>query len=249
MQDYNIVDTFTLPSLAKIYKDTFDPDIRLRSMTTNEEMRRMNQTDRPLKILASIIDDCILDKIPISSYDMCFADFQFLLHKLRITTYGDEYKMQSTCPYCLSVNQGEIHLSDMQVKEYSDKILKYLDFTLPKSGDKIELNFQTARIIDLISYQSKEHNKKNKQENSTVLQNILYTLKAVNGRELDEIQKENYIRNLPMKDTNYITACINKFNEGMGINTSIEIECDSCGLAYTSSFRETGEFFRPSIDI
>ena len=42
MQDYNIVDTFTLPSLAKIYKDTFNPDIRLRSMTTNEEMRRMN---------------------------------------------------------------------------------------------------------------------------------------------------------------------------------------------------------------
>jgi wobble nucleotide-excising tRNase len=31
---------------------------------------------------------------------MALGDYEFLLHKLRIVTYGPEYKMALTCPYC-----------------------------------------------------------------------------------------------------------------------------------------------------
>ena len=31
-------------------------------------------------IICEIIDDCIVDDIGISTYDMCLADYQFLLH-------------------------------------------------------------------------------------------------------------------------------------------------------------------------
>ena len=37
--DYTIAETFTLPSEGKIYSQKVNPQVQLRSMTTEEEMR------------------------------------------------------------------------------------------------------------------------------------------------------------------------------------------------------------------
>ena len=81
--DYTLTGNYVLPSLGKIYNCDVNPNVKLRSMTVAEEMKRLNSSDRPYKNLADIIDDCLIDKPGISSYDMCLGDFQYLLHKLR----------------------------------------------------------------------------------------------------------------------------------------------------------------------
>ena len=90
--DYTIAESYTLPSLGKVYDHEINPHIKLRSMTTTEEMKRLSPSDRPYENLAEIIDDCLIEKPDISAYDLCVGDFQFLLHKLRIVTYGPMYK-------------------------------------------------------------------------------------------------------------------------------------------------------------
>ena len=100
MEDYTIAEDYVLPSLGKVYDKAVNPNVKIRSMTTEEEMKRLGHTDKPRKLLAEIIDDCLIEKPGISSYDLCIGDFQYLMHKLRIVTYGSDYLMQTRCPLC-----------------------------------------------------------------------------------------------------------------------------------------------------
>lgn len=248
--EHTIHESFILPSQGKIYDVQFNPEIKLRSMTTNEEMKRLSRSDKMYENMAEIIDDCLLTKLPISAYDLCFGDYQFLLHKLRTVTYGNEYKVSVTCPYCYHTQDITIDLDALEVKTFTEEINKYRYLELPVTKKQITLKFQSPRALDIITIKNKEQQKRTK---STVDYSILYALMSaidmVDGERLDLIQQEEFVLSLPMKDVNLITKHIEKMNSSIGVNTDIDITCESCGLAYTTSFRITPEFYGPSIDI
>ena len=252
MANYSLMGSYTLPSLGKVYGDRkINPDITLRSMTTEDEMRRLNPSDRPYKVMADIIDDCLVDKPGISTYDMCLGDYQFLLHKLRVVTYGNSYPLKSSCPFCGSVNTGKISLDQIPVSTYTDDLKKYFELDLPVTKHHITLIMQTPRMLDDISVRAKEIRKKSPsmEGDPAFLLTVESMIDTVDGERLDAVQKPEFVRKLPMMDTNYIITYSQKLNEGIGLNTTVDINCDVCGLDYTSSFRTTSEFFRPTIDI
>ena len=249
--DYTLTGNYTLPSLGKVYDVDVNPDVKIRSMTVAEEMKRLNSSDRPYKNLADIIDDCLIDKPGISSYDMCLGDFQYLLHKLRVVTYGTKYKLSSRCPHCGFDNVGEIDLNDMSVSSYTDEVEKYFDIELPVSKNKVRLRMQTPRMLDDINIRVKEITSKRKSssKDSAFLLNIESVIDKVDGSKLDVFKKSDFVKQLPMADINYILASVNKINELIGLDMTLNATCDFCGLDYDSPFRITPEFFRPSIDI
>ncbi|MBO7734826.1 MAG: hypothetical protein J6S67_19860 [Methanobrevibacter sp.] len=251
MANYTISGIYTLPSLGKIYGEGINPTFTIRSMTTNEEMRRQNPSDRPYKVLADIIDDCLVDKPGISSYDVCFGDFQFLLHKLRIITYGSDCKIASVCPYCGEENSGSINLGQLQVHTYTDDLQKYFEFDLPVTKKHIKIRLQTPRMLDEIELRNKDLKKKSSgaSGDSAFLLNLETIVQTIDGTYPDPISKTEFLRNLPMADTNTILVYSSKLNDSIGIDTLLHIDCESCGLDYTSRFRTTTEFFRPSVDI
>ena len=252
MENNALIGSYTLPSLGKVYGDRkINPDITLRSMTTEDEMRRLNPSERPYKVMADIIDDCLLDKPGISAYDMCLGDYQFLLHKLRIVTYGTSYSLVSTCPYCGSQSTGTVKLDQMEVFTYTDDLNKYFELDLPRSKHHITLLMQTPRMLDDISVRAKEIRRKSPDigGDPAFLFSVESMIDTVDGEKLDAVRKSEFVRNLPMMDTNQIVAYAQKLNEGIGLNTVLDNTCDVCGLDYKSSFRATGEFFRPTVDI
>ena len=158
--NYTIAESYTLPSHGKVYEQEINPHIKLRSMTTAEEMKRLSPSDRPYENLAEIIDDCLVEDIGISSYDLCVGDFQFLLHKLRIVTYGPQYKAQIVCPYCGVPEEKIINLEDLKVMEYSEELNKYFEIDLPITKKHIKLRMQTPRILDDVTAKTNELRKK-----------------------------------------------------------------------------------------
>lgn len=247
-----IQETFTLPSLGKCYHVEFNPDITLRSMTTNEEMLRLSPSDRQYKPLCDVIDACIIEKLPISSYDMILADYQFLIHKLRTVTYGNEYKSNSICPYCGNINEDVINLDEMLVIRWDDNVmLPLLEVELPVTKHTVRLRFQTPRMLDDIALELKSINSKTKQKSkidNTLLLSLRRLIKDVDGEEINAIQLEKFLKDLPMRDTNKIIKRAEKLVERVGIDTQLYPVCKSCGLTYTSSFRTTSEFFGPEDD-
>lgn len=252
MNNYSIAEEYTLPSNGKVYTEKVNPVVKIRSMTTQEEMKRLAPSERAYKNICEIIDDCLVEDPGISSYDMCLADYQFLLHKLRVVTYGSDYSTSSICPYCGSENSGSVNLNDLPVTYYNrDDFEKLSEFVLPVTKKKITIRMQTPRMIDDTNAQSKELQKKSKGTagDTAFLFTVQNLIDTIDGNKLDPIKKEDFVRNLPMMDTNYIMKHAQKLVESFGLDTSIVKTCPVCGLDYTSSFRITAEFFGPSIDI
>ncbi len=251
MTDYIIANDYTLPSEGKVYKTEVNPNIKIRSMTTAEEMKRLNHSDRPYKAMSEIIDDCLVEKPGISAYDLCIADYQFLLHRLRIVTYGTSYKLTSTCPYCATVNKHDINLEELHVKVFDKDIFeKYSEFELPVTKKRIKLRMQTPRSLDDITINAKEERRRNP---SAVGDPAFYLtleslIESVNGKKLEQFQKRPFIQSLPMGDANYILKAAQKIATSFGIEGELMHTCSICGLDYGSNFRTTSEFFGPSID-
>ena len=107
-------------------------------MTTIEEMKRLSPSEYAYKNMCDVLDDCIVGNIGISAYDFCIGDYQFLLHKLRVVTYGTEYKIDSVCPYCANRNEFTLDLNELKVKEFNEENFTGInEFILPKTKKKI----------------------------------------------------------------------------------------------------------------
>jgi len=245
----SIQETFVLPSHGKVYGEEFDPHVTLRSMTTLEEMRRLSHGDSEYRIMSDIIDACITSKLPISSYDMCLGDYQFLLHKLRAVTYGKEYKMAYQCPNCGEVVSTTVDLDDLDVVEYDEEALGSMSLTLPVTEKKITLSMQTPRMLDEIKEKAKALKKKTKDQavNYEILFATMSFISTVEGKTMDEPHLEQFVRDLPMKDVYAIIQKGDELNRKVGLDTSIIAICPECGYESVTQFRIQPEFFGPSV--
>jgi hypothetical protein len=214
-------------------------------------MKRLAPSERAYKNICEIIDDCLVEKPGISSYDMHLGDYQFLLHKMRIVTYGSDYSITSACPYCASINTANINLEDIRVLEYDESIDKYFELDLPKSKKHIKLKMQTPRMLDEIQARAKELKRKapNFVGDPAFLFSLQLMIDEVDGEKLHPVKMEDFVKSLPMMDTNYIVQYSQKINDGIGLDTLLDNTCDACGLDYTSRFRANSEFFGPTINI
>lgn len=247
-KDYTIAETYELPSKGLIYDKNVNSSVKIRSMTTEDEMKRLSSSDKPYKILCDIIDDCIIDDIGISSYDMHLGDYEYLLHKLRTVTYGADYKMSVTCPICGNVSEVTCNLDELEVNAYDEDFDKLKEVTLPKTGKVVELRFQTPRVLDNISTRKKDIIKKNPDMlvDPGYLLTLCSYIRSIDGQVLREDQIESFVRKLPMADANYLLNKAQELNDRIGLNTNFDCKCKHCGYEMVSTFRFTPEFFRPT---
>lgn len=254
--EYTIAERYTLPSHGLIYDKEVNPDIKIRSMTVRDEMKRSGPvTDGTLyRNMAEIIDDCLVDKPGISSYDMCLGDYQFLLHKLRIVTYGPEYKIECRCPICNDYDEHIVNLEDLQLTELKEfDAQKELTLTLPVCKKVIELNITTPRMLDNIqkdvnrvARQYKKENKVMSEVDWNLLYQLVYSIKTVDGVKLSFPDKETFCNKLVGRDYNAIINALDKLDEKVGLGASLNVHCNNCGYDMVVPFRITSEFFRPS---
>lgn len=252
--NYTIAETYTLPSRGLIYSKKVNPDVKIRSMTTVEEMRRLSHTDSPYKTLCDIIDSCILNDVGISSYDMHLGDYQYLLHRLRVVTYGSKYPSSSMCPICGTLNKLTLDLDDIEVLRLDDeKIDSYkslFNVELPRTKRNITLKFTTPRDLDEITKEEKEYREASPDDNSNIgyLFTLMHSIAEVDGKVPNPILLRDFIKKLPLMDTNAILQREIKINNEVGIVTTIKNVCSNskCGAKYKTSFRITTEFFGPT---
>lgn len=252
MKNNTIVESYVLPSGGKVYDVEVVPEVRIRSMTTAEEQKRLAHTDFPYKMLCEIIDDCLVQSPGISSYDMCIGDYQFLLHKLRVVTYGSQYKMDMVCPYCGATLHESINLDELPVLSYMEDMDKYFEFELPRSKKIIKLRVQTPRMLDKVTEKVREMKRRsnnNLKSDPTLTYTVSSLIAEIDGRKPDPLKLDQWVEDLPMMDVNTIMSYAEKCNSLIGIDTTLNATCDVCGLSFLSQLRMTQEFFRPSLDI
>lgn len=250
MEDYTIKETYTLPSGGRLYAKAIPAKETLRSMTTADEMARLNSQQNGYKAICDMIDNCRLDKDKsISCYDMCLGDYLFLLHKLRVVTYGSDYKMACTCPVCRVTTTETIDLDSLVVNEYNDAMAAYFTIDLERCGKTVTLNYQTPRMLDDINDRIAEMKRKtNGKFDRGLAITLQFLIKEIDGKVPNVIELEEFCQNMPMKDANRILKATDRINTAIGLDLDIEVDCGVCGNTYHTTFRQTGEFFGPSED-
>lgn len=181
---------------------------------------------------------------------MALGDYEYLLHKLRIVTYGDTYKMVIQCPFCGSKTDVTAHLEDLKVKEFnSEEWEKHTTFTLPKKGDTVTIKFQTPRMLDEAEGKAKEFKRRFKDADIDFGTLVLMTqiIDTVNGEKLSESSLEEYIKNLPAMDLMIIQNHLDALNACVGLDNSLTVTCGECGEDVQTYFRFGPEFFRPTL--
>lgn len=248
MENARIVEHLCLPSKGMIYEEDISPEFELSSMKTKHEMLRLSATEESQKIMAQIIDDCIVGDLGISSYDLCLGDFQYLLYKLRTVTFGPEYELQCKCPYCGFENTFTLNIDELEVKEYTDELVDLMELELPVSKNHIKFTMQTPRMLDRINARVRDHNKRRHttNENATLLYTIISSLEEIDGEPVDMTTIEKWVRDLPMADTNAILYRIDEINNSLGIVLDSQETCGVCGSSFIAPFRINNTFFRPT---
>ena len=247
--NYTIGEGMELPSKGLIYSTPVKAYVELRSMTARDEMKRLSPSPAKFKILADIIEDCMIEKPAVHVYDMALGDYEYLLHRLRIVTYGDEYKVMVKCLDCGEITETVAHLEELQVVPFDQQKFEELSkVKLPKKGDTITLKFQTPRMLDEIEAEVNELKRKFKSADITfdllvLLKNIIDT---VNGTKLTASQLETYINNLPALDMTKLVNTIDSINALIGIKNDLTVICNNCGGEVPTFFRFGSEFFRPT---
>ena len=247
--EYTIMEGYDLPSKGKVYTESVNPHIELRSMTARDEMKRLSPSSTPLKTLADIIEGCCIEKPAVHVYDMCLGDYEFLLHKLRIVTYGEDYKVALRCPVCGEQIETITKLGDLDVKEFDEETIKNLQtFTLPKSNHIVTLNFTSPRIMEETDVKVKDM--KRRYKNATIdfetLVKLLLGVDLIDGEKKHETELENIITNLPALDLQKILNNIDSLNQQIGLANILYLTCPKCGEEVNTFFRFGPEFFRPT---
>jgi len=247
--NYTIAEGYELPSKGLIYDKKVSPYVELRSMTARDEMKRLSPSTTQFKVLSDIIEGCMIEKPAIHVYDMALGDYEYLLHRLRVVTYGDEYAISLRCPYCGEEIDTTAHLDELTKKEFDiDEFNKKRTFTLPVSNHVISLKFQTPRMLDEIESKTKELKRKFKTADVAFDLLVLLTsiIDTVDGEKLDDAKLETFVNNLPAKDMTKIVNAVDALNAMVGIDNILIVDCNKCGGEVRTSFRYGPEFFRPT---
>lgn len=247
--NYTIGEGFELPSGGKIYDKKVNSHVELRSMTARDEMKRLNPSSTPLKTLADIIEGCMIEKPAIHVYDMCVGDYEFLLHKLRIISYGPQYKMVARCTSCGSAFEAEANLDELVVKQYEPEIVEPLQtFELPRCGKTVSIKFMTPHLLETIESTAKEKRRRFKEAtlDFDTLYKMILCIDTVDGNELSEMDKEKFVTNLAALDMKKLLMNIDKLSGSVGVDTALTLTCTECGEEVLTFFRFGPEFFGPT---
>ena len=247
--EYTIMEGYELPSGGEIYSVPVNKHVELRSMTARDEMKRLSPSSTPLKTLADIIEGCLIEKLGISVYDLCLGDYEYLLHKLRIITYGPDYKVVAKCPECGEIVETVANLDALEMKEFNKETYEsYRTFVLPKSKKTIVLKPLTPRIMDEIDSRTKEMRRryKNAGFDFETLAKLELSIESIDGTLPNHHELENIINNLPAADMLKIMNNQERLNQCIGLENLIYLTCPKCSEEFTSFFRFGPEFFRPT---
>ena len=246
------VESVPLPSRGMLY----DPEttlynretIPIKAMTANEEDILSSQAYiKEGLVINKLIEACVTDK-SFNIDDLTLGDRNALMIAVRVTGYGPEYPIISSCTNCGLQQEVNVNLSDLEIKRLQIEPIESgkneFEFILPVTKKRVTFKFLTLK-------DDNERNTINKayQENfdskleRNVTSFLAHTVTSVDGKT-DKNKIRHFIQNMPAYDSKALRRHIND-NEP-GIDMSSILECKNCSNKTEISVPITSEFFWPS---
>lgn len=232
-----------LPSKGKLYpKNT---KIMGRSLKVIEVKKLSSMTEDNAD---AVLNDVLRRSIKgIEIEDLLVSDKLYVIFWLRANTYREPgYTVDYKCSLCNQDSSYEFSLDNLQVQYLPD------DFTPEKLT--VEMKNEDTLEFRMPTVADERKMNKFKISYSSILKEIddelisySIMINRINGKEVDILEKYNYLLDLSPADYSYLTTKIGKFD--CGIKPLLEVKCKKCGGIgpVGISFRE--DFFLPKYSI
>lgn len=239
-----------LPSAGKIYPQGSALSgrdlLEIKAMTAKEEdiltSRALLRTGRALDAL---LRSCILDRnVDVDS--MLVGDRNAALIAIRITGYGQQYKVEIECPVCGEKSTHEFDLATLPVKrmgaEPSTPGVNEFSHVLPISGATVKFKLLTGSDERELSTVLDRMKKASGGLESLVTTRLLHQVISING-ESDRGKLAAMIRNMPARDSRDLRKHIDDISPGVEMKQ--DFTCKSCGESSEVDVPMGTEFFWP----
>lgn len=248
-----VTESFVLPTKGRL--DNLGTEkVTLRMMTTHEEKIRTGSKGTSFwKLMADIINSCIVEPKGLDVYSLTVVDFIFLMYKLRIISYGKDYKVNVTsCPLCAKpLKDVTVDLDELKVVYIDQMNKKYqsepLMIKLPVTGWDIGCRMLRMKEYDQIQNEvDKFLEQFPEADDPSLAIRLSRQIDTIKGQKLGRETVRALVEKLPAADENAITQTLEKIN--MGINLTAKYKCPRCGKTFSIPLSYSEEFFRPSSD-
>ena len=240
----NFETTVTLPTNGFFYENSDIKDITLRDITTKEEKMLLGSTGDDT--MPNIVKSCIVSPKNIDINELIASDLHFLLMKLRIHTFGPEYKVTFICPSCGQSEVAVVNLDDLMIYYLEEQFEIPMTFELPVSGDTLGCRLLTQKDTKFINQLAKRATKQspgNRQQAAYSIRQAKHIM-TINDKPVNDSEAQQYVQNMHGKDSAFFWWKINE--KQIGYDTSIEHRCSNCGNEFESTLPINSEFFRPT---
>lgn len=248
------VDQVPLPSQGKIYpvdSPLFQVEgVEIRSMTArDEDILSSRALLKSGKALSSLIQACVVNKA-IDTEEMVAGDRNALLVAIRITGYGQEYKVEVQCQNdeCGQKFNHTFDLSKLEIKRLGQEPVapgrNEFVYELPVSKKKVHFKLLTGKDErDMTVMQERLRKALGVQGQDTPVTGRLFFQVLQVGEEKDRNKIQKIINTLPAQDSRKLRKHIDDI--APGIKMSQPVECPHCAETKEVPVPFGTEFFWP----
>lgn len=242
--------TVPLPSSGKVYPAgsplALAETIQIKAMTAREEdILTSRSLLKQGKALDALLRSCVVDRtVDIDS--MLVGDRNAALIAIRITGYGQEYKIKISCPKCEAEVEHEFDLATLPVKRLGvDPAVVGLNefaFRLPVCRKDATFKLMTGADERELSSILERTRKTGAGQESLVTTRLLQQIVSIGG-EKDKNKLAGIIRNLPARDSRDLRNYMDKISPGVEMKQAFS--CGQCGEESEVDVPMGTEFFWP----
>lgn len=237
-----------LPSKGLIYdsKKKIPTEFEMRAMTTLEEKLRLSSNDS-MQIIPELISRCSEPRLEGKSLTM--KDLQYAMFRLRIVTYGPEYKVQLRCPHCGKEYEATIDLDALKIN-YLDPEVDGTTFEigpLPINNDIITCRLMCVDDYDELAKDVKRVMAKmpNYEGDPDLILKYDYIITAINGESIEPYKIKEYIEKLHARDFRFLESKYEEKENSYGLDLYMIEKCVKCQGDVEFNLPINSEFFRP----
>jgi ribosomal protein S27E len=226
----NNIEKVILPSNGLL--EGIPKEVTVRGMKGREISTLFSSlTDAAIEAIISnvVTEDLNIDLLP-------DQDKLFILHRTRILTFGTEVEQAVRCPQCGKIHNYVINYDDLELHLLEEADLTS-EITLG-TGDIISKRVPNKRVWDEINTY-KDKIKIDPGMSYALLKAAM--IEKINGKKKSISEIIEFLDNLP---GNEFVKLTNQLEFKFGLDTTFEIECESCGSTFTGGLGINADLFR-----
>jgi len=222
--------------------------VEIKAMTAkDEDILTSRALIKKGTVITHLLRSCLINK-HIDPDEMLSGDRNAVMTALRVTGYGEMYKVEVDCPECGERSKQEFDLTDMPIKSLAvapvSEGANVFEFNLPITKLPVRFKFLTGKDEQEMATIS-DRKKKKGFADSTVTMRLGHSVISVNNIT-DKSKIDNFVRNMPARDSLALRKFIDE-NEP-GIEMKSWMDCPHCSESSEVRLPLGASFFWPDTE-